>query len=236
MIPPTTRGFRFPVRSGLVPLAAIAFPAACLACGFLLTRKARPAWEGLPAAAVRRTSFDVVLTASGVAQSSRQTVVRCKLENLRIRSRGGGFSTGGASTILEIIPNGTMVKEGDVLCELDASEYKDLEHPQALRVAQHHAEMVQTDEALQSAELALREYSEGLFHQDVQGMEGSVALAESELKRASDRLAWSERMEDKGYASLAQVASDRTAVLRATNQLREARTQLDLYRATRPRR
>jgi HlyD family secretion protein len=157
-------------------------------------------------------------------------VVRCKLENLRIRSRGATFSTGGASTILDITPNGITVKKGDVLCRLDASDYEELEHPQALRVAQHHAEMVQTDKALQSAELALREYSEGLFHQDIKGMEGSIALAESEVKRASDRLAWSERMVGKGYASLAQVANDRVVLLRATNQLREARTQLELYR------
>jgi HlyD family secretion protein len=157
-------------------------------------------------------------------------VVKCKLENLKIRSRGGAFFVGGASTILDIVPNGTTVKKGDVLCRLDASEYEELEHPQALRVAQHNAEMVQTDKALQSAELALREYSEGLFHQDVKGMEGLIALAESEVKRASDRLAWSERMVGKGYASLAQVANDRVALLRATNQLREARTQLGLYR------
>jgi HlyD family secretion protein len=103
-------------------LTAIALVAACSACYFIPMRAAPPAWEGVPRAVVRRVSFDVLVTASAVAQSSQQTVVKCQLENLRIRSRGGAFYTGGASTILEIIPNGTNVKKGDVLCRLDASQ------------------------------------------------------------------------------------------------------------------
>jgi HlyD family secretion protein len=203
---------------------------ACSACGFILTRKARPSWEGIPRAAVERVSFDVCLTASGTAQSFQQTVVKCQLENLRIRKRGGAFELGGASTILEIVPNGTTVKKGDVLCRLDASEYEDVAQAQELRVLQHHAEMVQTDLALQSAEIALREYREGLLPNDVLGIQGQIALTESDVKAASDRLDWSERMAAKGYASLRQVANDRAAVLNSTLRFEQAQTQLDIYR------
>ena len=84
------------------------------------------------------------ISASGVAQCPQQTVVKCQLENLRIRSRGGAFFAGGASTILEIIPNGTTVKKGDVLCTLDASEYEEVALAQTIRVEQHNAEEVQT--------------------------------------------------------------------------------------------
>jgi HlyD family secretion protein len=61
-------------------------------------------------------------------------------------------------------------------------------------------------------------------------MQGRVALAEAGLKTASDRLAWSERMVAKGYASPAQVATDRAAVLRATHERSQARTDLDNFR------
>jgi HlyD family secretion protein len=230
MISLMTRGRRGPVRSGLVPLAAIALIMACSAGYFFSMRKARPTWEGLPRAAVRRVSFDVCLAASGVAESFQQTVVKCQLENLRIRSRGGAFYTGGASTILEMIPNGTTVKKGDVLCRLDASEYQDVAQAQELRVLQHQSEMVQTALALQSAEIALTEYRDGLLPQDVMGMRGRIALAESEVKTASDRLAWSERMAAKGYASRAQVANDRQALLSATLRLEQAQMELDTYR------
>jgi HlyD family secretion protein len=213
-----------------VPSAAITLVVACSACFFVPTRKARPSWEELPRAAVRRASFDVYLTESGVAQSSQQTVVRCRLENLQIRKRGGAFLDGGASTILEIVPNGTTVKKGDVLCRLDASEYEDVAQAQELRVLQHHAEMVQTALALESAEIALTEYRDGLLPNEILGMQGRIALAESEMKAASDRLAWSERMAAKGYASRGQVANDRQALLSATLRLEQAQMDLDTYR------
>src|SRR5260370_29665059 len=109
-----------------------------------------------------------------------------------IRSSRPSFLAGGASTMLDIIPIGTTVKKGDVLCMLDATEYEDLAYAQTIRVEQHKAEEVQTDKALQSAELALLEYREGLFVQDLKFMEGRIALAESDMQSASDRLAWSE--------------------------------------------
>jgi HlyD family secretion protein len=230
MISLVARKSRGPLRSGLVPLAATALIAASSAFYFIPIQKARPTWEGLPSAAVRRASFDVCVTASGVAQSSQQTVVKCQLENLRIRSRGGAFYTGGASTILEIIPNGTTVKKGDVLCRLDASDYEDVAQAQEIRVLQHQSEMVQTALALQSAEIALTEYRDGLLPQDTLGMKGRIAMAESEVKTATDRLAWSERMAGKGYASRAQVANDRQVLLTAKLRLEQAQLELETYR------
>jgi HlyD family secretion protein len=122
-----------------------------------------------------------------------------------------------------------MVKEGDVLCRLDASEYQDVADAQQLRVLQHQAEAVQTELALQSALIAQREYRDGLRPQEILGMRAQIALAESDIKAASDRLAWSERMVAKGYASLKQVASDRQALLSATLRLSQAQVALDTY-------
>jgi HlyD family secretion protein len=157
-------------------------------------------------------------------------VVKCQLENLQVRKRGGSFVVGGASTVLEVVPNGTSVKKGDVLCVLDASDYEAVAEAQVSRVLQHQAEMVQTDLALQSAQIALREYRDGLLPQEILGLQGRIALAESDVKCASDRLDWSERMKAKGYASLRQVATDRQALLSATLRLTQARMELDTYR------
>jgi HlyD family secretion protein len=230
MIALITRRFRAPGRSGLVPFASIALIAACSASYFIPTRKSKPIGEGLRSAAVRRVSFDACLTAGGVAQCPQQTVVKCQLENLSLRSSGASYMAGGASTILEIIPNGTTVKKGDVLCRLDASEYEELVRVQAIRAESHRSEMLQTDQELQAAELALGEYRDGLFGQDIQGMQGRLAQTESEIKTAENRLAWSERMAAKGYASKMQVANDRDALERSTVQFKQAQTELDTYR------
>ena len=48
MISLITRKFRGPVRSGLVPLSAIALITACSACYFIPMWKTPPTWEGLP--------------------------------------------------------------------------------------------------------------------------------------------------------------------------------------------
>src|SRR5262249_29169538 len=83
MISPITRKIRGPVRPGLMPLAAIALITTSSASYFIPMRKPQLRWEGLSTAAVRRASFDVWMTVSGVAQSSQQKVFNCQLENLR---------------------------------------------------------------------------------------------------------------------------------------------------------
>jgi HlyD family secretion protein len=199
--------------------------------GYVGTRpKTQSNWEGLTRAAVRRVSFDACLTASGESRCAQQTVVKCELENLAIRSKRSMYLAGGASTILEIVPNGTMVKKGDLLCRLDASEYEELVRVRALNVLSHHAEEVQTANALQSAELALAEYRDGLLDQELKSMKGRISLAEAQVGRASDRLAWSERLAAKGYVSRLQVANDRVTLLRSTLELKQAQTEFDTYR------
>ena len=82
--------------------------------------------ERFPHAAVRRADLTVILRAGGLVESSLRTVIRCELENL------GGKRL--ATTILDLVPAGSIVKKGDVLCRLDASEYEELErHPAHLR-------------------------------------------------------------------------------------------------------
>src|SRR5437868_5966505 len=66
--------------------------------------------------------YDFVVIEQGTVESATNTELRCQ-----VRSRGGGGgggergggSLGGSSsTILDVIPEGTMVKEGDVVVEL----------------------------------------------------------------------------------------------------------------------
>jgi HlyD family secretion protein len=211
-------------------LAPFVLLAACGAFCFAPTREARPSWDGLATAVVRRASFDACVTAGGVAQSSEQTVVRCRLENLQLRRNGREFLVGGASTILDIVPNGITVKKDDVLCTLDASDYEEVAHGQELNVLSHEAEVVQTRLQFEAAQIVLIEYRDGLFPRDILGLKGQIALAESDAKLASERLAWSEKMLAFGYAAPAKVADDRLVSERAAHRLSQARMELETYR------
>ena len=66
-------------------------------------------------------------------------------------------------------------------------------------------------------------------------MEGSLALARSDLSRANDHLSWTEKMNEKGYASLATILSEKFGVSQLKFTLSRQLMAMDLYqRFTQP--
>ena len=61
-------------------------------------------------------------------------------------------------------------------------------------------------------------------------MEGSITFARSSLERATDRLQWTDRMLEKGYASLAQKSSARRTLDQNLLNLQTTRFDLTNYR------
>jgi HlyD family secretion protein len=165
--------------------------------------------DTLECATVRRTDVNVAILTSGEIQCSSALRVRCELESM------GGGQAGSSSTILYLIPEGTQVKAGDLLCELDSSTYQDMAQQQEIKVAQARAEKVQAELDVQIAQIAALEFKEGLNSQTEKGYLGQIALVQSDLQRAKDRVAWSLRMLDKGYVSAAQVATEKTTKQRS---------------------
>ncbi len=80
----------------------------------------------------------------------------------------------------------------------------------------------------QVAEIALVEYQEGIYKQDKQTIQGEIALAESDRKRAEDRLEWSRKMFARGVVSQTQLTSDKLSVDRAAFSTEQAKTKLDV--------
>jgi HlyD family secretion protein len=162
---------------------------------------------------VRRADFDVPVLAPGLVQCSEAVVIRCELERMNFGT--GASAQGNASTIMSLIPEGTFVKKGDLLCELDSSDFRALAEQQQIKVAQAKAEERQAALDLEIAEISEHEYKEGLSRQTVQQYLGQLALARSDLQRGSDRLHWSARMLEKGYLSAAQLTTEQLAFQRS---------------------
>ncbi len=160
---------------------------------------------------VHRATLAPILSAPGRVESSRRTVIRCQLESLS----GGSARNSTASTILWLIPQGSVVNSGDVLARLDASTFEEMFRQQTILVEQAKASHLQAQLNHEIALLAVREYLEGTVPETVQQMEGSLALANSDLSRASERLEWTKKMNQKGYASVAQIETDKQAVTTA---------------------
>jgi HlyD family secretion protein len=180
---------------------------------------------------VRRTTLSPILSAPGRVESSRRTVIRCQLENLA----GTSSSSGGASTVLWLIPEGTTVKAGEVLARLDSSAYEEMHRQQSIVVEQSKASHLQARLVYEISQLAVREYNEGTVQQTVQQMEGNLAMSRSDLNRTQQRLEWTKMMNKKGYTSVAQIETDRQAVTSADLALQRQLGTYDLFmRFTKP--
>src|SRR5438046_3355396 len=117
---------------------------------------------------VSRGAYDFVVIEQGTVESATNTELRCQ-----VRSRGGGGgggdrgSSGGgggsSTTILDVVPEGTMVKEGDTVVELDSSSLVLEENSQKIQVSTRESQLAQAENSLKAAKIGRTEYLEGLF-------------------------------------------------------------------------
>lgn len=140
----------------------------------------------------------------------------------------------GMTTIISILPEGTRVKKGELVCELDSAALRDSLVNQEISTKRAEADLEQAKKTLLVAEIAVKEYLEGTFPQDVQSAEGAIKLAEADLVRAQERLEWSNRMLAIGYVTASQNQSDKLTLQKSEFSVKEAKTKLDvLQRFTR---
>ncbi len=163
---------------------------------------------------VKLSNLPVTVVERGTLESAANKDVFCKVE--------------GQTTIIMILPEGTSVKKGDIVAELDSSALQDNLKNQ--RIATLGAEAAYQNAKLtrEVAEIAVTEYIEGVYKQEHETAQGEIALAKSELKRAEDRLEWSNRMLEKGYVSKAQNVADKVGLEQKKFALEQAQTKLSV--------
>jgi HlyD family secretion protein len=118
-------------------------------------------------------------------------------------------------TILSILPEGSRVKAGDVVCELDSSAYRDALPVQQIRSVQAGAWVEQAKFMLEANEIALREYADGILPQDTELVRNYIRICETEKEHADQNLAWSRAAHAKGFRTGSQVEADAATVQQA---------------------
>ncbi len=171
---------------------------------------------------VRRTDLKATLVAGGRVDSADRTIIVCELEATM------GMSWG-SSTILSLVPEGTMVKKGDVLCSLDSSRYEEALRLQEIHVGQVRADFTKAELNLEVAKLSVAEYRDGLMEQSLKELKGRIALTRADYERAVDRLGWTRRMLQKGYLSRALVATEESNVAHIEHNLKRNQTALQMF-------
>ncbi|MFM1802345.1 MAG: Macrolide export protein MacA [Planctomycetota bacterium] len=178
---------------------------------------------------VRRVRFDSFVNAPGEIRSANNTVVECEIENLTVRVQGRSIEAGRSTRILTIVPDGSKVKKDDVLCTLDSREFEEMVRLQLINVERAKADLLQAEMELKVAEIAMDEYRDGTAKQQIQTLNGRIALAQTDSTRLTGRLDWARKMLEKGYLSKASVRLEELALQRSDMQLTDAMTQLNTY-------
>ncbi len=205
-----------------------------------------PALEELVLTPVERQDVDIVIVERGTLEAGRSQDLVCEVES---RSPGAP-----ATTIKWIIPEGTSVKKGDLVCELDSAALEDAIRAQRIKVeqakaaltaaeadleivrSQNESDIKAAERTVQLAEIDLKKYLEGDYPKERRTIEGNILIAREELRRAEERLKYTERLYKKGFVSATDVEADRLAVMRARNTLEMAEEELRvLEQYTKPR-
>lgn len=149
--------------------------------------------------------------------------------------RGGGGGGGGnmmnekpgATRIISILPEGTPVKAGDLVCEFDSSAFSTEVDAQKIRHHQAKAWVDQAQSMLEVAEMSLTEYREGIYPQDKQLITQYITTCRIEADKAKRNLDWSRDIFDKGYRARTQVTADEQNYQQAMISLNTAQRMYD---------
>ncbi|MBN2325966.1 MAG: efflux RND transporter periplasmic adaptor subunit [Candidatus Omnitrophica bacterium] len=198
------------------------------------TRLQTESSQDQPIFEVQKGSLTVSIPVSGTIQARNKEIIKNELE--------------GSSTIIYLIPEGTRVKEGELLIELDASQLIDDRVEQNIKVQNAEAAYIQarenlaieTNQAQSDIELAqltydfavqdLVKYEEGTYPTDLKDMQSNVSTIQEELELARQDLGWSKTLYEEKYLSLSEYQSDQLKVYKSEQSLEVAKAKLELLK------
>lgn len=183
---------------------------------------------------VQRAPMSITLTETGTIKSRDQFVVKNEVE--------------GRTSIIYVIDEGTLVKEGDLLIELDASSLEDRLVDQQIQVENSEADFVSAKENVEVVKLQSQsnvakaeldnqfaiedkqKYLQGEWPKQLMEAETDVTLKDEELKRNTDEFNWSEKLYEEKYLSETEYRADQLAMKRAQLQLALSQESLKLLK------
>ncbi len=176
-------------------------------------------------AEVKRGPLLISVLQRGTMSSKNSVKVKSELE--------------GESQVLYLIPEGTDVKKGDLVAELDASKLIDRKVEQvisseaavaslvnaeqefSIQQSQNKSDIAKAEQQLLFAKIDLEKYIEGDWPQQLQKADEAIELAKEELTQAKDKLEWSEKLSEKGFLTRTELEADQLQHNRRTILLQQ---------------
>lgn len=165
---------------------------------------------------VERDDFLLTVTERGEINAAGVTEIRSQVKTK---------STPGVA-ILRIIPEGSKVKQGDFLVELDASALDAERTTQQISCNTVEALVIEAHNIYETAVIAKKEYIEGTYINERQTIEGEVFVAEENLSRAQEYYEYSKKLAVKDFVNDLQLEADKFAVEKYRKELQAAKTKL----------
>lgn len=172
--------------------------------------------EGLVLETAKKATFQISVVEKGTLDSMRNAVLASKVE--------------GSTTIISIVPEGSTVKVGDLVCELDSSLLINNATQQEILVEKAKAALEQGKEALkiqeiqnetdveaaklkfELAELDLKKFRDGELIQQKNDLESQIKLAEQNVARAQESLEYVTRLAKIGYRTQSDLEAERVGL------------------------
>ncbi|MEE2936462.1 MAG: efflux RND transporter periplasmic adaptor subunit [Planctomycetota bacterium] len=169
-------------------------------------------------AVAMKGAFDHIVLEQGEIESSSNINVTCQ-----VQSRGMG-----GVTILWVIDEGTKVKEGDKLVEIDSSELELQLKEKKIRVISAEAAVTTAEANVEQAKIARQEYLDGVYQTERKQLLSDQAIAQQELRKAQLISESSERLVAKGLLKSLQLEADQYAVANNQNKYDAATQKLEV--------
>ena len=185
-----------------------------------------------PTFTIAEGPLTIGITSSGSIQSRDKVTLRSELE--------------GNNTIIWVIDEGVNVKAGDLLLEFDSAALVTKRNDQEITAATAEGNLIISEEklevtkgdcdanllerevALTLAKMSFEKYEKGDYPQQARDYEAAIALADEEMKRALEKLEWSQRLAKEGFLTRTELQADELALRRKEIDLEMARTKMSV--------
>lgn len=169
----------------------------------------------LPTHKISRGELLVTVTEQGTLESSNNTEIKCKVR-------------GENNVIISVIETGTIVEAGDELLRLETLliEEEINERTKFAHLADSQVARSQADVA--RAKIAISEYLEGRFVSELATLQKNLAIAESNVLSAKNRLKHARMMARSEYASELEVEEKEFAVSQSELSMKLTQTRIDV--------
>ncbi|WP_406700059.1 HlyD family efflux transporter periplasmic adaptor subunit [Singulisphaera sp. Ch08] len=132
-----------------------------------------PRADDPPSYVVKPGKLGVTVEEGGLLEATQNQDVFCQVA--------------GQTVIISIVPDGTRVAKGELVCELDSAALKDQLTNQYIATSGAEAAYQNAKLTQEVAEIAVAEYTGGIYPQELQTVKAEIAAAEMAIQKAEVR-------------------------------------------------